>query len=95
MGKFERISARVDSRTYARIAVARKRFGFRGQSTALVGLAKVGLDMLEDTDKHSKPTGNTQYIAEMFDGLSNYERQPDGSVPVRKQSKRLNDYGER
>lgn len=57
----------------------------------LTSLANILIDRMERADgrKYDLPDGDGRYIEEMFDDLAHVQRTPDGEVPVRRHTRRL------
>lgn len=91
--KRQRLNLRIDTQTYEAIVIMTRAGGYRSPcETARCILRAAAFTRLGADEGRDQDSDAAREIAAIFDGLSNHQRQPDGTVPVRIHSKSLNDY---
>lgn len=90
MSDRKRINVSVDPETYDRLQKLTKAYKFKNACELLVSFAHILLDRLEDgtNRKYDLPEDDGAYIDSMFGDLGHITRTPDGTVPVRHNSKK-------
>lgn len=91
MSNRKRVSISLDPATYNKLQRVRQEHGFKNLCELVVAFAHILLDRMEVAEerKYDLPEDDGRYIDSMFDDLSNTQRVPDGTVPVRHNSKKL------
>lgn len=91
MSNRKRVNISLDPDTYERLRKLQKEHRFNNLCEMVVALAHILLDRMQVAEqrKYDLPEDDGQYIDSMFDDLSNTQRVPDGTVPVRHNSKKL------
>lgn len=81
----------VDARTYDRLRRVQATYRFRNLCELVTAMARVMLDRLESRERqrYDLPDDDARYIDSMFDELGRAEREPDGTVPVRRHRKTI------
>ena len=81
----------VDARTYDRLRRVQATYRFRNLCELVGAMARVMLDRLESRERqrYDLPEDDGRYIDGMFDELGRAEREPDGTVPVRRHRKTI------
>lgn len=81
----------IDPNTYERLNRIKNTYGFGNLCELIVSFAHILIDRMEDVEKrrYDLPDDDGAYIDGMFDELGHVERTPDGTVPVRHNSKKL------
>lgn len=79
----------VDPDTYDGLQKLTKAYKFKNTCELLVSFAHILLDRMEKANrrKYDLPDDDGRYIDNMFNDLSNSQREPTGSVPVRHNNK--------
>lgn len=91
MGNRKRVNMSVDSDTYDRLLHVKAAYRFRNLCELVTAMARVMLDRLETRERrrYDLPDDDARYIDSMFDELGRAEREPDGTVPVRRHRKTI------
>ena len=81
----------LDPATYDKLQRVRQEHGFKNLCELVVAFAHILIDRMEVAKdrKYDLPEDDGRYIDLMFDDLSNTQRVPDGTVPVRHNNKKL------
>lgn len=84
-----RINVSVDPDTYDGLQKLTKAYKFKNACELLVSFAHILLDRMEKANRrrYDLPDDDGRYIDDMFNDLSNSQREPTGSVPVRHNNK--------
>lgn len=90
MSDRRRINISVDPRTYDKLQQLKQTYGFSNVCELVVAFAHILLDRMEAANerKYDLPEDDGRYIDAMFDDLGHTHRVPDGTVPVRRHSKK-------
>ena len=90
MSDRRRINISVDPRTYDNLQQLKQTYGFSNVCELIVAFAHILLDRMEAANdrKYDLPEDDGRYIDAMFDDLGHTHRVPDGTVPVRRHSKK-------
>lgn len=91
MGSRKRINISLDPETYERLRKLQKEHRFSNLCEMVVALVHILLDRTDKAEqrKYDLPEDDGRYIDTMFDELGHVHRVPDGTVPVRHNSKKL------
>lgn len=91
MSERKRVNISVDPETYEKLQQIKKEYGFSNACELVVAFAHILIDRIEVASqrKYDLPDDQGQYIDRMFDDLGHAQRTPDGTVPVRRHSKKL------
>ena len=81
----------LDPDTYEKLQQVQREHKFKNLCEMLTALAHILIDRMQVAEqrKYDLPEDDGQYIDSMFDDLSNSQRVPVGTVPVRHNSKKL------
>lgn len=87
----KRVNISVSPQTYERLQHARRVYGFRSVCQLVAAVARIFVDRMREKDEreYDLPDDDGRYIDEMFDDLGHVQRTPDGEVPVRRHTRRL------
>lgn len=91
MSNRKRVNISLDPETYEKLQQIQREHKFKNLCEMLTALAHILIDRMQVAEqrKYDLPEDDGQYIDSMFDDLSNTQRVPDGTVPVRHNSKKL------
>lgn len=91
MSNRKRVNISLDPETYEKLQQVQREHKFKNLCEMLTALAHILIDRMQVAEqrKYDLPEDDGQYIGSMFDDLSNTQRVPDGTVPVRHNSKKL------
>lgn len=91
MGDRRRINISIDPKTYERLLQLRRDLGYRNACELIVAFVHILIDRLEPpgSRRYDIPEDDGAYIDNMFDELGHVQRTPDGTVPVRHNTKRI------
>lgn len=91
MSNRKRVNISLDPDTYERLQKVKCEHGFKNLCELVAALTHIFIDRMETARqrKYDLPEDDGQYIDSMFDDLSNTQRIPDGTVPVRHNRKKL------
>lgn len=91
MSNRRRVNISVDPATYEKIQLLKSQYGFKNSCELVVAFLHILLDRLEPlgSRKYDIPEDDGAYIENMFEELGHVERTPDGTVPVRHDTKKL------
>lgn len=91
MSNRKRVNISLDPETYEKLQQVQREHKFKNLCEMLTALAHILIDRMQVAEqrKYDLPEDDGQYIDGMFDDLSNTQRVPDGTVPVRHNSKKL------
>lgn len=91
MSNRKRVNISLDPYTYEKLQQVQREHRFKNLCEMLTALAHILIDRMEVAGKrkYDLPEDDGRYIDLMFDDLSNVHRVPDGTVPVRHNSKKL------
>lgn len=90
MSKRRRVNISVDPETYDKLQALKGQYGFKNACELVVAFVHILLDRLGTggSRKYDLPEDDGAYIDSMFDDLGHVERTPDGTVPVRHNTKK-------
>lgn len=91
MSNRKRVNISLDPETYEKLQQVQREHKFKNLCEMLTALAHILIDRMQVAEqrKYDLPEDDGQYIDSMFADLSNTQRVPDGTVPVRHNSKKL------
>lgn len=91
MSNRRRVNISVDPQTYDKLQLLKKQYGYKNACELVVAFVHILIDRLEDADnrKYDLPEDDGAYIDNMFEDLGHVQRTPDGTVPVRHNTKRI------
>lgn len=91
MSNRKRINISVNPATYEKLQRIKRDHGFNNTCELVVSFVNILLDRMEVAEqrKYDLPDDDGGYIDEMFEDLGHVQRTPDGTVPVRRHSKKL------
>lgn len=91
MGDRKRVNISIDAHTYEKLQNLKREYGFGNLCELVVALVHILLDRTEGIcrKEYDLPDDDARYIDDMFNELGHVERQPDGTVPVRRHRKEL------
>lgn len=90
MSTRKRINISVDPKTYDTLQKLTKKHGYKNACELLVAFAHILIDRLAEPEQrqYDIPGEDGAYIEGMFEDLGHTTRTPDGTVPVRHNTKR-------
>lgn len=85
MSNRKRVNISVDPYTYYRLQELKEKHGYKNVCELVVAFVHILIDRLEEAGnrKYDLPEDDGAYIDNMFDELGHVQRTPDGTVPVR------------
>ena len=91
MSNRRRVNISVDPTTYEKLQLLKQQYGYKSTCDLVVAFVHILLDRLEDAGcrKYDLPEDDGAYIDTMFEDLGHVQRTPDGTVPVRHNTKKL------
>ena len=91
MSNRKRVNISLDPETYEKLQQVQREHRFKNLCEMLTALAHILIDRMEVVAKrrYDIPEDDGRYIDSMFEDLSNNQRVPDGTVPVRHNSKKI------
>lgn len=89
MSDRRRINISVDPHTYDVLQRLTEKHGYKNACELLVAFAHILIDRLADPEQrqYDIPDEDGAYIEGMFEDLGHVQRTPDGTVPVRHNTK--------
>jgi len=87
----KRINISVDPVTYEKLQQIKRDHGFSNACELVVSFVNILIDRMEPATrrKYDLPDEDGGYIDQMFNDLGHIQRTPDGTVPVRRHTKKL------
>lgn len=91
MSNRRRVNISVDPTTYEKLQLLKQQCGYKNTCELVVAFVHILIDRLEGAGcrKYDLPEDDGAYIDAMFEDLGHVQRTPDGTVPVRHNTKKL------
>ena len=91
MSSRRRVNIAVDPTTYEKLQLLKEQYGYKNTCELVVAFVHILLDRLEapNNRQYDLPEDDGAYIDDMFEDLGHVTRQPDGTVPVRHNRKKM------
>ena len=87
----KRVNISVSPQTYKKLQRLKQAHGFKSVCQLVAAITCIFVDRMgrKDEREYDLPDDDGRYIDEMFDDLGHVQRTPDGEVPVRRHTRRL------